>query len=373
MLETIRAYAVERLEESDEAGAYRRRHAAYLRDLVERATPELRTSAQIGWIERLAAERDDFAAALRWALDERDAELALRLCTKLNWYWWMRGYRRESASWAAQVLELAGDLPPPGLAGAYAACVFVCAVDRLGELSDDRDGLIELWERTERLVEVARREGPVHPLVLLSRAVTAAMAGLDERATELLDAYAAGDDLWLASSALMIGGPGRSEEKLERAVAGFRKLGDRWGLNKALERYRSLFAVLPEVVPVVPFTVMLHTSYGRALALSGDVDAAMEQHRVALDGLGRRNQDRPLLSMVLAGFGLAEQARGDQERAAVLFGASAAVEPPDDLPETVEVRGSGSAAGAWGFAVGMRGFPVRTGDLRSRFGTLRSG
>ncbi|MEU8363059.1 hypothetical protein AB0C27_44285 [Nonomuraea sp. NPDC048882] len=131
--------------------------------------------------------------------------------------------------------------------------------------------------------------------------------------------------------------------------------------------------MLPEVVPVVPFTVMLHTSYGRALALSGDVDAAMEQHRVALDGLGRRNQDRPLLSMVLAGFGLAEQARGDQERAAVLFGASAAVEPPDDLPETVEVRGSGSAAGAWGFAVGMRGFPVRTGDLRSRFGTLRSG
>lgn len=250
-------------------------------------------------------------------------------------------------------------------------------------------------------------------------------------ASELLDTYAAGDDLWLASSALMIGGPGRSEEKLERAVAGFRKLGDRWGLNEALlnlaslraargaptddliagtwsltgawvsgdeaihtlvrladlrarggdldgagadlararagvddetgpyarlqlgqaealhacrrgdldqalERYRSLFAVLPEVVPVVPFTVMLHTSYGRAPALSGDVDAAMEQHRVALDRLGRRNQDRPLLSMVLAGFGLAEQARGDQERAAVLSGASAAVEPPDDLPETAE-------------------------------------
>ncbi|MEU8403391.1 hypothetical protein AB0C28_50150 [Nonomuraea sp. NPDC048892] len=117
--------------------------------------------------------------------------------------------------------------------------------------------------------------------------------------------------------------------------------------------------MLPEVVPVVPFTVMLHTSYGRALALSGDVDAAMEQHRVALDGLGRRNQDRPLLSMVLAGFGLAEQARGDQERAAVLFGASAAVEPPDDLPETVEVRGSGSAAGP--------------GVLRSGCGVFRSG
>ncbi|WP_106252074.1 BTAD domain-containing putative transcriptional regulator [Nonomuraea fuscirosea] len=446
MLETIRAYALERLEESGEAGAYRRRHAAYLRDLVERATPELRTDAQIGWVERLAAERDDFAAALRWALDVRDTELALRLCAGLNWYWWMCGYRGESAAWAAQVLELAGDTPPPGLAEAYAACAFACGVDGLGELSDDRDGLIELWESTERLIEAAEREGPVHPLLRLGRAVTAAMAGFDERATELLDSYAAGDDLWLASSALMVGGPARSEEKLERAVAGFRKLGDRWGLNEALlglaelrasrgaptddliagtrsltgawvsgdeaiytlvrladlrarggdldgagadlararagvdgetaayarlllgqtealhacrrgavdealARYRSLFELLPEVVPVVPFTVMLHTSYGRALALSGDVEAAMEQHRAALKALGRRDQDRPLLSAVLAGFGLAEQARGDQERAAVLFGAAAAIELPDDLPETAEgTRAARAALGEARFA-----------------------
>ncbi|GAA1694498.1 hypothetical protein GCM10009733_107870 [Nonomuraea maheshkhaliensis] len=118
----------------------------------------------------------------------------------------------------------------------------------------------------------------------------------------------------------------------------------RGDLDQALERCRSLFAVLHEGAPVVPFTVMPPTSYGRAPALSGDVDAAMEQHRVALDRLGRRNQNRPLLLMVRAGFGLAEQARGDQERAAVLFGASTGVEPPDDLPETAERTRAARAA-----------------------------
>ncbi|MFC5831349.1 BTAD domain-containing putative transcriptional regulator [Nonomuraea insulae] len=445
MLETIRAYALERLEEAGEVGAYRRGHAVYLRDLAERATPELRTSAQIGWIERLAAERDDLTAALRWALDERDTELALRLCAGMNWFWWMCGYRKESAAWATQVLELAGDTPPPGLAAAYAACLFAYGVDKFASIVSDRPAMREMTGRIDRLIERAEREGPVHPLILLSRAVMAAAAGLDDRATELLRTYAASDDLWLSSSALMIGSH-RGEEELERAVAGFRKLGDRWGLSeallglaavraargaptddliaetwsltsewvsadeaistltrlaelrfragdldgaaedlararagvdedtspytrmhlglaealyacrrgdleRALEIYRGLFEVLPDVVPVVPFTVSLMTAYGRALALGGDVDAALAQHRAALELFDGPSPDRPLFSEVLAGFALAAQAGGDEERAAVLFGASAAIEPHDTSPETVEgTRAAGAALGERRFA-----------------------
>ncbi|TYB67332.1 AfsR/SARP family transcriptional regulator [Nonomuraea sp. PA05] len=461
MLETIRAYAAERLEEAGEAGEYRRRHAVYLRDLVERATPELRTAAQIEWIERLAAERDDFAAALRWALDERDAELALRLCAGLNWFWWMCGYRRESAAWATQVLDLVGETPPPGLAGAYTACVFAWGVDRFGSIINDREAMRALWRRIEDLVDLADREGPVHPMLRLSKVVMAFAAGLDEHATELLDSYVAGDDLWLASSALMIGGRGRDEEKLERAVAGFRKLGDRWGLTESLlglatvraergaptgdliaetweltspwvsadeavstlvrladlraragdlegagqdlararaslngvgehlrdgvgehrrdgvggeasaftrmqlgqaeaghavrvgdlERglalYRDLFELLPEVVPVTQFEVALRTAYGRALLWSGDVEGALAEHRRALRTLGELVPDRPLQSVTLAGFGLIAQAGGDQERAAVLFGAASVVEPADGSPETAEgVEAARAALGA---------------------------
>ncbi|MEU1727763.1 BTAD domain-containing putative transcriptional regulator [Nonomuraea sp. NPDC005692] len=236
MLETIRAYALERLAEADETAEYRDRHARHLLDLAERAVPELRTATQVEWIERLAAERDDFAAALRWLIDRRDAGPALRLCGALNWYWWMCGYRRESAVWARQALDLAGDTPPPGLAAAYTSCMFAYGVDVFGTISNDRAAMLELSGRMEELVERAVREGPVHPLLLISRAVMAAAAGQDERAAALIGDYAGSDDLWLSSAALMIGGRMQAggERELERAVEGFRRLGDRWGLSEAL-------------------------------------------------------------------------------------------------------------------------------------------
>ncbi|MFI9597317.1 BTAD domain-containing putative transcriptional regulator [Nonomuraea sp. NPDC052265] len=238
MLETIRAYALERLAEAGETAEYRDRHALHLLDLAERAVPELRTATQVEWIERLSAERDDFAAALRRLIDRRDVGPALRLCAALNWYWWMCGYRRESAAWARQALDLAGDTPPPGLAAAYTACMFAYGVDVFGTISNDRAALQELSARMDGLVERAIEEGPVHPLLLISRVVMAAAAGRDERAAALLGEYVDSDDPWLSSAALMIGGRMRSERErereLEQAVEGFRRLGDRWGLSEAL-------------------------------------------------------------------------------------------------------------------------------------------
>ncbi|MFI6500778.1 BTAD domain-containing putative transcriptional regulator [Nonomuraea typhae] len=234
MLETIRAYALERLAEAGEVEEYRRRLAVHLRDLAEAAVPWLRTSAQIEWIERLSAERDDCAAALRWALEAGDADLALRLCGALNWYWWMCGYRMESAQWAEQALALAGPTPPPGLAEAYAACRFAVGVTMFGRVVVDRPLMEKLSADMDRVVGLAAAEGPLHPMLRIARAVMALLAGREEDAYELLDSYAGGEDLWLASSALMIRGPRATEESLERAVAGFRKIGDRWGLSEAL-------------------------------------------------------------------------------------------------------------------------------------------
>jgi predicted ATPase/DNA-binding SARP family transcriptional activator len=439
MLETIRAYAWERLAEAGEPAEFRRRHAAYLLELAERAVPELRTGAQLGWLERLSAERDDFAVALRHAIDERDVETALRLCAALNWYWWMCGYRQESASWARQVLDLVGDEPPPGLAAAYSACVFAYGVDSFATMINDRPAMLALSHRMDLLIETAGREGPLHPMLRIGRAVMAAAAGRDDDAAGLLEQYAAGDDLWLSSAALMIGGRDSTEERLERAVAGFRRLGDRWGLSEALlglarvraargaptddliaeaqsltsswvsgeeaistlirmvelrvhagdldqaredlERarahvdegtsaftrlqlgmaeagyacrsgdldrglaiYRSLFDLLAQAPPIAQLTISLRAMYGRALMTSGDLDAALEQHRLALGMLGDAGFDRPLLSVVLAGLALVTQAAGDQERAAVLFGASAAVEPPDTAPDRVEGAAAARAA-----------------------------
>ena len=67
MLDTVRAYAAERLEEAGETGALRARHARWFLDLVERAEPLLRTGAQLRALELLSAERENINAALRWA------------------------------------------------------------------------------------------------------------------------------------------------------------------------------------------------------------------------------------------------------------------------------------------------------------------
>ncbi|MFI6601939.1 BTAD domain-containing putative transcriptional regulator [Nonomuraea sp. NPDC050536] len=430
MLETIRAYALERLSESGEEAEYRRRHAVHLMELAERAVPELRTATQLEWMERLTAERDNWAAALHWAHETGDVEISLRLCAALNWFWWMGGYHQESAAWATRAMELAGNRPPEGLVRAYVACRFAYGVSLFGELVSDKGAMERLAAEMEELVDAAEREGPVHPLLLISRVVMASASGQDEYATELVGRYLESDDPWLAACARMIGPPGgRSEEGLEQAAAAFRKLGDRWGLSEALlglafmraargaptddliaeagsltfewvspmERISSLtrlaslrvqagdlegagadlarcrsmadadtpvfaliqlglaecqlsrvrgdlagavagfeemIGLLVDAPPVPQFVAAVHTGYGRILAELGDGGQALEQHRIALDKLGD-NPDLPMLSAVLAGFALAEQAAGDAERAAVLFGASAAVEPADQAPDTL--------------------------------------
>jgi predicted ATPase len=69
MLETIRDYALERLEESGEGELLRDRHAHYFVALAEQAEPEILGADQVVWLERLEAERDNFRAALGWLLE----------------------------------------------------------------------------------------------------------------------------------------------------------------------------------------------------------------------------------------------------------------------------------------------------------------
>ena len=68
MLETIREYARERLEESGEAESIKRAHAEYFLALAEEAEPRLWGSEDAEWLDRLEEEHDNIRAALSWAL-----------------------------------------------------------------------------------------------------------------------------------------------------------------------------------------------------------------------------------------------------------------------------------------------------------------
>jgi predicted ATPase len=64
LLETIRAYAGERLEEAGETAALRAAHARFYVTLAQRAEPELTGASQERWLDRLESERANMRAAL---------------------------------------------------------------------------------------------------------------------------------------------------------------------------------------------------------------------------------------------------------------------------------------------------------------------
>jgi predicted ATPase/DNA-binding CsgD family transcriptional regulator len=105
MLEPVRQYARERLEESGERGRVRNGHAAFFLALAEEAEPALMGARQDVWLERLEREHDNIRAALSWALESGAVEVGLRLAGALGEFWYMRGHLGEARRWLEATLS----------------------------------------------------------------------------------------------------------------------------------------------------------------------------------------------------------------------------------------------------------------------------
>jgi predicted ATPase/DNA-binding SARP family transcriptional activator len=106
MLETLRAYARERLQERGDDVAIARRHAAYITELAERAARGVQGPDEQAWVERTLPDRDNMRVAFDQVFADRNGEMALRLVTSLAEVLHLRvGY--ESAAWAEQALDIA--------------------------------------------------------------------------------------------------------------------------------------------------------------------------------------------------------------------------------------------------------------------------
>ncbi|MEN0136081.1 MAG: LuxR C-terminal-related transcriptional regulator, partial [Rhodococcus sp. (in: high G+C Gram-positive bacteria)] len=114
LLETLRDYGTERLQETGEFASLLRRHRDWYEHLVLRAEAEWISSRQVGWLARLDTELPNIRAALQFCLTgPTEAGAGLRIAAALYPYWRVRGRLREGMRWLAQLLAIQG-----GTAGA---------------------------------------------------------------------------------------------------------------------------------------------------------------------------------------------------------------------------------------------------------------
>ena len=104
MLEPVRQYAQEKLEESREAEDVRRRHLTFFLVLAEDAEPRLQGPEDMVWLQRLEAEQDNLRAALSWSLERGETKLGLRLAGTLGLFWHAHGHLGEGRKWLEEAL-----------------------------------------------------------------------------------------------------------------------------------------------------------------------------------------------------------------------------------------------------------------------------
>lgn len=109
MLETVREYARERLELSDEPADLRRRHAEFYARLGKAARPRLRGPGR-EWLDRVEVEHDNFRAALDWTLQGGDLALGFEIAESLLVFWHVRARHPEGRRWLEKALAQAEKL-----------------------------------------------------------------------------------------------------------------------------------------------------------------------------------------------------------------------------------------------------------------------
>jgi predicted ATPase/DNA-binding CsgD family transcriptional regulator len=109
LLETIRVYALEKLQEAGEATRMHDRHLDLFLSRAEEAMPKQFEAYQQLWLNWLEAEHDNLRAALSWALESKRIETGLRLTSALTYFWEIHSYVQEGLGWMERLLAAADE------------------------------------------------------------------------------------------------------------------------------------------------------------------------------------------------------------------------------------------------------------------------
>ncbi|HEY2521261.1 MAG TPA: DUF4062 domain-containing protein [Streptosporangiaceae bacterium] len=262
MLDTIREFALERLDAHGETAGMRRRQAELMRDLARRAEPMLLVPAGRGyWAAQLENAHDNLRAALTWSLSgDGDLSLGVALAGLLGWFWLTTGRLEEAGSWYGEFLARRN-----GDDGVDWARVL-------------HGSALQLWARAD-LTQAAAREEPAIGIF-----------------------RAAGDRRWLAYALSLLARVRTGQGQLTEA-------------RTLLDQARAVWG---EVDPDYgqPFDAYLRYYLGSAALLQGDRVTARDQLESSLRDLEAARDDLGR-AVVLASLGLlaAQEGRHAQARA----------------------------------------------------------
>jgi predicted ATPase/transcriptional regulator with XRE-family HTH domain len=106
LLESVRAFARERLDEAGETETARRRHTRFFAHEMARAEAGLSGAEQQARLLQLERERDNVRVAIARAVAAGDAEAAVRMGSALWRFWVMAGHLEDGRRWTELTLPL---------------------------------------------------------------------------------------------------------------------------------------------------------------------------------------------------------------------------------------------------------------------------
>jgi predicted ATPase len=230
MLETIREFAIERLDDPDEGDGTRDRHASYFLALAEEAEPHLFGTHPGPWLDRLEVEHDNLRAALDRFEGLGDIQSVLRLAGALSEFWGVKGHLTESRRRTERALD-ADDRPTAARAKALNA-----AADAANGVGDTEASMRRAAEGLALHRALGLKRGIADALLLLGIAHNNVndFARGSELIEEGIPLFAEmGDDhgvmeatRLLAWASNHLGNPARSQELLRDNILRARALGD---------------------------------------------------------------------------------------------------------------------------------------------------
>lgn len=259
LLSTVRADALDRLEQAGEAVAMRWAHAYHLLGLAESLERDLPTEREIEALDRLDAAHDDLREAFEWAAERGEHAFCVRLAGALAEFWRTRGHLTEGRLRLVTALASAPDAPPPARRKALAGA-----------------GLLASYQGDYALGESYLRE---------ALAVARSEGDRDGMAVVLT---------WLGTNAYGAGTLDVAEAYVGEALALRRELGDEPGIAVALN------------------------ALGGVAHFRGDLDRALAMFRESLE-IKRRHGNANAIAVALTNIGLVERDAGRPASASDAF------------------------------------------------------